>query len=111
MHADQALGADLGPQQCERIAVERDRDDAGAARRGIHSRPIDHRAVTRVHAVELADRHDRGPEAGRHLGGIAEDDHGATAADGASAVADGSTGRCVISHHRPKNGSTSGTKR
>ena len=85
--ADQVLGAQLGPQQRERIAVERDRDDAGAAGRGIHPRPVDHRAVAGVHAVELADRDDRRAEARRHLAGIAEDDHGATAAGAASVAA------------------------
>ena len=111
VHADEVLGADLGPQQRERVAVEGDRDDAGAAGRGIHSRTVDHRAVAGVHAVELADRDDRRAVARGHLGRIAEDDHGATAAAAASVAVDGSAGRWVISHHSPKNGSTSGTKR
>ena len=90
--ADEVLGADLGPQQRQRVAVERDRDDAGAAGGGIHPRPIDHRAVAGVHAVELADRDDRRAEARGHLGRVAEDDHGATAAAAASVCRDGSRG-------------------
>ena len=109
--ADEVLGAQLRPQQREGVAVEGDRDDAGAAGCGIHARAIDHGAVTGVHAVELSDRDHRGTETRRHLGRVAEDDHGATAAAAASVVGDGSTGRCVMSHHSPKKGSTSGTKR
>ena len=77
-------GQSLGAQQRERVAVERDRDDARAAGRGIHPRTVEHGTVTGVHAVELADRDDRRTEAGGHLGRIAEDDHDATAAVAAS---------------------------
>ena len=90
MHADEVLGADLGPQQRERIAVERDGDDSGAAGGGIHPRPVEHRAMAGVHAVELADRDDRGAETRRHLRRVAEDDHGVTTADAASVAVDGS---------------------
>ena len=82
VHADEVLGADLGAQQRERIAVEGHRHDAGAAGGGIHAGPVDDGAVTGVHAVELADRDDRRTEAGGHLRRGAEDDHGATAALG-----------------------------
>ena len=78
---------------------------------GIHLRPLEHGAVPRVHAVELADRDDRRAEVGGHLGRVAEDDHDVTAAAAASVVSRSSTGGCVTSHHRPKNGSTSGMNR
>ena len=98
MHPDEQRRADLGPEHAERIPVERHGDHARAGRRGIHLRLLDERAVSGVHAVELADRDDGGAEALGHLGRVAEDDHG-------------STGRWVASHQMPKKGSTSGTNR
>ena len=77
---DQARGAQLGPQQRQRVAVERDGDDARAGGLGIHPCPVDDRAVPRVDAVELADRDDGRAEARGHVAGIPEDDHDATAA-------------------------------
>ena len=109
LHAHQAVGADLGAQERQRVAVERHRDAARTGGRSIHPRAVDDRAMPRVHAVELADRDDGGAEARGHLTRIAEDDHEATAAG--AGVCTSAAGWCVASHQMPRNGSTSGTNR
>lgn len=97
---DDVLGAQLGPEHFERVAVEGDRHGSCADRPGVLAHPLDHGAVPDVNTVELADRDDGAAEVGRHLGRVAEDDH-----------ADSPWGRWVRSHHRPNTGSTSGMKR
>ena len=102
-------GQSSGRRRRERVAVERDRDHPGAAGRGIHPGALEHRPVSGVDAVELADRDDRRAEAGGDLGRVAEDDHAPPRRT--RHPPRGVTGGCVASHHNPKNGSTSGTKR
>ena len=111
MHADDALGARFRAQDAERVAVEGDGDDLRAAGSSIHARPFEHRPMSCVHAVELADGDHRRTEAVRNLGGIVEDDHRSAADSAGSAGASAAIGGCVASHQMPQNGSSSGTKR
>ena len=55
-----------------------------AAGGGVHPGPVYHGAMPGVDAVELADRDDRRTEMRGHLGGVAKDHHGVTAAEAAS---------------------------
>src|SRR5690606_35737124 len=93
------LGAQFRAQDLERVAIEGHSDGFGIHGSRVLMHPLDHRTVSQVHAVELADRHHAGPEVGGHLGRIAEDDHACSAVGG-----------WARSHHRPNTGSTRGMK-
>jgi hypothetical protein len=73
--AAHGLRAQFGAQQAQGVAIER---DGHHPRPGIlrgDTRTVDHRTMSGVHAVELADRDDAGAEPGRHLRGVVKDDH------------------------------------
>src|SRR5690606_31404339 len=91
------LGADLGAQDLQRVAVEGHRDGSGVRRARVLLHPLEHGLVPDVHAVELPDRDHARSEAGGHLVRVAEHDHAIAAFGG-----------CARSHQRPNTGSTSG---
>src|SRR5690606_13677245 len=93
----QVLRAQVRTQQREGVAVEGDRNRAGAGFLGISLEPLHDSAVTGVHTIELADGDGRAAEICRHLCRVAEDDHAVTSA-----------GRCVRSHQMPNTGSIKG---
>ncbi len=97
VRADHVRRAPVRAEDAQRVAVEGDGDDLSPVGR-LDPCTVDHGPVAGVHAVEFADRDDRGTEPRRHVRRIAEDDHDAVP-------------RCRISHHRPRNGSTSGMNR
>ena len=127
-HAHERVGALLGGEQRERVAVER--DDHGAQVVGGRDRAdaVDHGAMAAVHAVELADGHGARAEARGHRVEALVRLHAASApfaaafppaasarlepgaASGRDAAAS-EPGRCVASHHMPSTGSTSGMNR
>src|SRR5690606_22241028 len=109
-HAHEVFRAHFGSQQAERVAVAGDGDDLRAAGGGIHPGALEDRPEAGVHAVELADRDHGRTESGRDLPRLTEDDHVATAR-AASASWASRAGGWVISHHRPRNGRTSGMNR
>ena len=109
------VGALVGCEQRERVAVEGDDRRLQPLGLGDLAEPADDGAVALVHAVELADRHGRRAEARGHAGEALEGLHAAPpsampADDGAPAPS-ARTGRCVASHHMPSTGSTSGMYR
>ena len=111
--AGERLGAELGAQQAQRVAVERDGHHLGARVGRGDAGAVDHRPVPGVHAVELADRDDARSEAGRHLRRVVEDDHqlDLPVASAPASVASSLVRPELRSHHSPTKGSARGTQK